>query len=544
VSLDQLAAMTGQSDYRRDRWGRPLIKQLDGTHLPYTRASSATKIIEDEYNLNRWHRRNGIYGMAHDASLVARTLAIGGTPDTWDLAEKKALDKIVTDADTVAKAHKGADIGTAVHRIIERVNAGETVDAGPYQADVDAYLAAVERAGLVVLPQFLEVRMVCDPLHLAGTADNIMSRGNGDPYVIADLKTGATVTYGGLGFAGQLAAYANGLLYDVEHEQRLSTPVINGDVGYIIHLPAGQGRCDIYTVDLHAGWQAAQCAVQARRHQKAAKKWLTPILAQPSPSLTPNGAEPSEPSTNDPPSGGSWKPSTPTTSTSTTKPTPQRSVLVDRVRTLVDAGHALRLANQWPDGIPGFKSDHDHTADELAAILTAVRQLEDELSMPWNPADDTTEPFVASNLELDRPNPRLAPAIDEGPPIDDATYAALKERHAALGNPPHLEQLAAEANNAGVGFSLARVQSTRRYHIVRGLVAWTEAGWDEDVVRDIVDFVTDIKWRINHPDVTLGAVIGSLELKEAETFAELAQLVANGEASLIHNNHWHVTPAA
>jgi hypothetical protein len=220
VSLDQLAAMTGQSDYRRDRWGRPLIKQLDGTHLPYTRASSATKIIEDEYNLNRWHRRNGIYGMAHDASLVARTLAIGGTPDTWDLAEKKALDKIVTDADTVAKAHKGADIGTAVHRIIERVNAGETVDAGPYQADVDAYLAAVERAGLVVLPQFLEVRMVCDPLHLAGTADNIMSRGNGDPYVIADLKTGATVTYGGLGFAGQLAAYANGLLYDVEHEQR------------------------------------------------------------------------------------------------------------------------------------------------------------------------------------------------------------------------------------------------------------------------------------------------------------------------------------
>ncbi len=130
-------ATTTRPDYKRDRWGRPLIMQDDGSRVAYTRASSATKVIEDTYNLDRWHWRNIAYGMAHDGSLVARMLAVGGTPKTWNTGDKKTVHDVVEAANACAQAHKGADIGTAVHRIIERINAGETVDAGPYQADVD-----------------------------------------------------------------------------------------------------------------------------------------------------------------------------------------------------------------------------------------------------------------------------------------------------------------------------------------------------------------------------------------------------------------------
>lgn len=264
------------ADFKRDRWGRPLIMQADGKRKPYTRASSATKAIDDTWNLDQWDRRNVAYGLTHDASLVARMLAIGGDPATWDKKAKEAVGKIVDDARTVAKAHKGADIGTAVHRIIERRNRGEDVDAGPYTADVEAYHEALDACGLRILPQFLEVHLVCDELELAGSADNILYRDRDGAHVIADLKTGATVEYGVLGFAGQLAAYANGCLYDVEREERQATPELDDAVGYIVHLPAGEGRCTIYELDLVQGYRAARIARHARVAQKDAKRWLTP----------------------------------------------------------------------------------------------------------------------------------------------------------------------------------------------------------------------------------------------------------------------------
>jgi hypothetical protein len=263
------------SDYRRDRWGRPLIvPKGGGKPIPYTRASSAAKTIEDTFNLELWARRNVAYGMARDASLVARVLAVGGDPGSWTQDQKKVVNKIHEDAQKVAQAHKGADIGTAVHTLTERRDRGEDVDGGPYQADLEAYVGALNNARLLVIENYVECRMVCDELEMAGTADRILVHG-GDRYYIADLKTGPTVDFGGLGWAAQLAAYANGVLYDVATDERMPTPELDREVGYIIHLPAGQGRCDIYEIDLAAGYRAAQLANEIRATRKASKGWIT-----------------------------------------------------------------------------------------------------------------------------------------------------------------------------------------------------------------------------------------------------------------------------
>jgi hypothetical protein len=283
VTLLDAGPAATKADYRRDRWGRPLIvPAAGGKAKPYTRASSAAKTIEDTFNLEKWARRNVVYGMAKDPSLAARVLALGGSPHEWDQDAKKAANAIAEAAATVAQAQRSADIGTAVHRMVERINLGEDVDGGPYQADLDAYRAAVDAMGWVIDPRYVECRMVCDELEMAGTCDLIVASRFDHWRYIADLKTGSTVEYATLGHAAQLAAYASGDLYDVNTDEREEIEHLHPHDGYIIHLPAGQGRCDIYVLDLEAGREAAHLANSVRVTRKNAKHWST-LIAAPSP---------------------------------------------------------------------------------------------------------------------------------------------------------------------------------------------------------------------------------------------------------------------
>lgn len=263
------------TDFTRDRWGRPLIIPAGHTTPePYTRASSAAKTIEDTYNLEMWARRNVVFGMAHDASLVARTLAIGGTPTEWGKQTKSAVNKIAQDAATVAAAHKAADIGTAVHALTEQLDLGAPVTGGPYQPDLDAYRDAIHAANLTIHPEHVECRMACDTLRLAGTADRLVEH-NGR-LIVADIKTSATVDFGGLGWSAQLAAYAHSDLYNPADNTR-QTVTIEKEWGIIIHLPAGTGTCTLYRVDLTAGYTAATLANQVRATREQSKKWITPL---------------------------------------------------------------------------------------------------------------------------------------------------------------------------------------------------------------------------------------------------------------------------
>jgi hypothetical protein len=120
-------------------------------------------------------RRNIVYGMAHDSSLIARTLAIPGGPSDWDQKQKKAINDICEAAAQVAQASKAADIGTALHAMVEQVNLGHAVDAGIYAADLDAYRWAISQMGWQIHPDHVECRMVCDSLQMAGTCDMLVS---------------------------------------------------------------------------------------------------------------------------------------------------------------------------------------------------------------------------------------------------------------------------------------------------------------------------------------------------------------------------------
>jgi hypothetical protein len=190
--------------------------------------------------------------------------------------KRRQINDICEAAAQVAQASKAADIGTALHAMVEQVNLGHTVDAGIYAADLDAYRWAISQMGWQIHPDHVECRMVCDSLQMAGTCDMLVQNDDGE-YFVADLKTSASVDYGGLGWAAQLAAYAHSDIYSPLLQCRLETPAINQQVGYIVHLPAGQGVCTIHQVDLVKGYEAAALANEIRDTRKASKQFITPV---------------------------------------------------------------------------------------------------------------------------------------------------------------------------------------------------------------------------------------------------------------------------
>lgn len=491
ITFDDPATIIEPKDFKRDRWGRPHIMQPDGKRIAYTRCSSAAKTIEDTYNLERWDNRNIAFGMSYDASLVARVLAIGGDPASWNKDEKDAVNDIVEAARSVAKAHKAADIGTAVHRLTHRIDRGEDVHGGPYQADLDAYRAAMTAAGLTCHPEWIECRMVNDELRMAGTADRIVKVV--ERHRIADVKTGASIDFGGLGWTAQGAAYAGGLLYDTELEERLSTPDIDQQIGYIIHLPAGQGRCAIYEMDLVAGLAAAKLANEIRATRKASKTWITPLQIAP-------GAVPPSPveqaaSEDLPPSGAAGNAAADATGSG--------EIQSSRRRQLLDRFEALDPVDK-----KRFKAKHVPNGD-----FDTIEKLLDEISRRHEPPD---------------PPPTTTPSPGEGDSLREAEVDVLERRFNELSEEAKAWTGALVAQgNKGHSWRIKRAPTVRRFELYRGVLTLAEYFGDaetesfayrDDIIRAIVHAVTGIAFF----DIEPGHLLGSLDAEYAAKFAEVA----------------------
>jgi len=259
--------ITVDTEVGRDRWGRPLITPPDGGKpVPYTRVTTYVGCLEDTYNLSRWQQRMVALGLSQRPDLM---LAVSST----DPDEKKKLDNLTEQAIEAAKGTAAATIGTALHALTERMDRGEEVGVVPeaYLADLAAYQATT--ATLAV--ESIETFGVLDDLKVAGTWDRIVTF-NGQSY-IADIKTGS-IEWGTGKIAMQLAAYSRAQKYDPKTGQR--TPLnVDQDKAIIIHLPAGQGKCDLHWVDIKSGWEAVHLAGQVRAW-RARKNLIAPIDTQ------------------------------------------------------------------------------------------------------------------------------------------------------------------------------------------------------------------------------------------------------------------------
>lgn len=243
----------------RDRWGRYLIPHPEtGKPTGFTRATTIAKTLEDPTNLTAWAKRMAAIGTAQKPSIAAGILA--------SLDDRKRLNELVEQAIEAAGGTERRELGTALHRIIELVDLGETTAADNvmFANEIGAYLAARQQWELT--PVHTEVILLNFPLGIAGTADRIYLDRSGQ-LVIGDLKTGGYLSW--LSFAMQMAIYATSThMFDPVAGTVTEAPQIRQDHALIVHLPAGENLCDIYPVSVPIGYDAVLMALEVRRIRK------------------------------------------------------------------------------------------------------------------------------------------------------------------------------------------------------------------------------------------------------------------------------------
>lgn len=262
---------TPRADIARDRWGRPLVVPPGGGNpVAYTRTTTYVGVIEDTFNLSRWQMRMVALGVVDRPDLQ---LAVASHRD-----DKAKLNQDCENALEAAKAHAAATTGTALHALAEQLDTGVTLGAVPnaYAADLTAYQAATAPLTMVSVEQF----SVLDDLRIGGTPDRVVEY-DGKRY-IADLKTG-TLDFGYLKIAAQLAVYARAQPYDIAKAERLDPHGAEVDRGIVIHLPAGTGTCELYWIDLLAGWDAVRVCKSIREKRAIPKKRLVTPFGTPQP---------------------------------------------------------------------------------------------------------------------------------------------------------------------------------------------------------------------------------------------------------------------
>ncbi|MGH9247918.1 MAG: hypothetical protein ACRD0W_00135 [Acidimicrobiales bacterium] len=301
----------GQPDRRRhpdgihrDYWTRPIYFTPDdpdakakcgwadetgrhgcGAHVqgrPYQRVTTFVGVLEDTFRLEQWAKRTVAIGLAMNDHLLLKVASQINPDDPHE--NRDALNKICEEAATAAKASAGAEAGTALHGLTERLDRGERA-AVPKQvaADIEAYRQLIEVYALDWAD--IEVPTVIDGIRPTKTAYGVGGRFDritdhwADPASpwpcpmcgkgrrVVDLKTQKSMEWGPLKTAMQLAAYAIAKRYDPSTGERGDLDVCQCR-GYVLHLPVGKGRAELHRADLvkarrrlataYEVWQARQ----------------------------------------------------------------------------------------------------------------------------------------------------------------------------------------------------------------------------------------------------------------------------------------------
>lgn len=244
----------------KDRWGRYLVTTPDGKQRGYTRVTTIAKAPDDEAALKQWANRMVITGLIQRSDLLAQA--------STKLDDKSALNKICEEAITAGGGSHRANLGTALHALTEQIDLGKKPAILPgLQPDLNAYTATLAKYRVNILPDYIESVVINDDREYAGTLDRIVEL-DGKLY-IADLKTGTDLSYSWRSISIQLAAYADAQhIYDYKTAVRTNLPKVETDRAIVFHLPAGEARCELYWVDLNAGREGLELALNVRAWRK------------------------------------------------------------------------------------------------------------------------------------------------------------------------------------------------------------------------------------------------------------------------------------
>lgn len=494
------------TDIQRDRWGRPLIVPPGGGKaVPYRRASGIGKALEDDTNLTYWRARVVAIGLMRRPDLQALVLGHQDHKDT-------ELRNAVEEAFRAGGGEERRNQGTALHKLSELADFSTLPDS--LRRDLDAYREALGRHGLTEIES--ETFVVHDDWKIAGTFDRLLD-GFGQ-WFVADIKTGASVQYGQGSWACQLAVYANGLRYDASTGERspLVQPseLLDTDTGLIIHLPAGEGRCEIHEIDLRPAAKAIETALWVHEWRNTSKRLLTPLA---SPAESTNEVDAVQPQV-----------TTATAPTQDVQAAGDVAHLVARYDQLIEQGIDKRIvAARWPAGVVGPKRADQWTSADLAGIKAALDAVERAHGTEFTeaPTDPRRLPDPHRSAAL---RPDREPTVDiEGPDVTPAEREALVNDVAGLGDDQRdaFHAIVAACGEVGATISLRTRPSERRYRIAASLLALGRRGelGDDDRLRALCAHATGDEACLM-PGVSIGEVVGRLTADEASALLALCSL--------------------
>jgi hypothetical protein len=317
----------------RDQFGRYRLPHPEtGKTISWTRATTWASTVSDNFGLEKWKIRMTAVGLARRPDLLLAVSA--ADPDSSD--GKKEINKLSEAAQEHAGSTVRRTIGSALHSITEAHDAGRApaIIPEPYDADLAAYVAAIEGAGIVIDPAHIE-RVVCVPeLGVAGTFDRLVTLPDGRR-VVADLKTGSDLSYSWTEIAVQLAIYSRAsTIYDVITGTHEPMPEVDLEQALVMHLPVGEARCDLYMVDIAAGWDMASVCGTVRGWRKR-KNLAAPYLVR---------------------DRSEW--------------------ITDRLKAVAVHPDAKRyVVLKWPDGCPTKPPWTDPQADAIDAVLVKAEAM-------------------------------------------------------------------------------------------------------------------------------------------------------------------------
>lgn len=539
------------TEVRRNHYGHYLVVPPNGDKpVGYRRMTTIAKTLDSGGGLIPWKATATVVGALRRPGLLAGWQAlIAEHPDPWYGSEesKKRCKVLVEQSATAGGSTDRADIGTALHAVIETSSRnGWTTSplVGSMQADVEAYRTTLDAAGIVVDPAYVEACVVLDGLGVAGTSDNLRITVPGRGDIVADLKTGADLKYSWQAIAIQLAGYAHadavyvqGEAPDGSQDERRPMPEISQEWGMVIHLPAGEGRCDLYLVDLVAGWEALQSSLAVERWRKRSNLAQRYEVVRPAqhPAAAPAGV----PDDFDAPMV--------VTGETITEMLAVEALVVD------DFDAPMVPAPAWksdPNLIVCARPNKQPTLREAAAIRAAIDAahglggVATAESAP--PQENPAPPAVAAV-----PDPALPTDPDEGADLSGPDHAPgwalLQEHFKALDKAGQswIWALVHQSEAHGADFH-AKGRTHRRFEIYRGLIALATVPLDDD---DIVRALVALAMRSDAPlfaGVELGHAVGALSVSSALVFAQLVDELIAGQLSAVVDDDgtMRLTPAA
>ena len=428
IPLDQLGSVSDDG-LRRDQWGRLLVVGPDDDEpRGYTRVTTVAKTTDEGGGLMPWKATMTACGLMRRPGLRAQweALIAAHDGDPWYASEdaKAACKRLVEETAAAGGATDRREIGLALHAITAQLDRRDELRylTPETERDLTAYTNTLIERGITIVPDMIEVTVVLDRYGVGGTFDRLVTVPGYELPLIADLKTGADLSYSWGSFAVQLSAYAHadaiyaqGADPNGSEDMRLTMPEVDRTSGLIIWLPAGEGRCELFVVDLDLGWSGFNLA-HAMREWRREKALVGPLSV-----WAPTPAQPSAPVVASPAPRALTLLPEPAAEPEPDRRPDVRAWLQARIDTIGRYSELARadLIRTWPPGLPTLGAASDHNDAQLAVIEHLLDDVEARHSVPFGPtkpgtALPTTPEEATARLLRTFPNSTLTPK-DEPP---------------------------------------------------------------------------------------------------------------------------------